>query len=151
MGIEELVLSQSFGSLVIDKLVNRICKEDCVIQGVTVPKGVTVEIAVHAIQTDPEYWPDPEKFDPERFAPEKRDQIHPSAWLAFGLGPRMCVGYRFAMMEVIVVLTRLFKTYRVEACEQTEIPPKRGTRSLLTPENGINVRLVPRKDVPIRT
>ncbi|XP_033625471.1 cytochrome P450 3A31-like [Asterias rubens] len=128
---------------------NRICKEDCVIQGVTVPKGVTVEIAVHAIQNDPEYWPDPEKFDPERFAPEKRDQIHPSAWLAFGQGPRMCIGYRFAMMEIFVVLTRVFQIYRVEVSGQTEIPPKRGTRGLLTPENGINIRLVPRKDVTV--
>ena len=46
--------------------VDRICQEDCVIKGVKVPKGISVEIAIKVIHENPEHWPNPEKFDPER-------------------------------------------------------------------------------------
>ena len=56
-----------------------------------------------------------------RFSPENKNKIEPMAWLAFGQGPRMYIGYRFAMMEMIVILTRVLQKFRVEACEETEV------------------------------
>lgn len=51
-----------------------------------------VFIPVYAIHRDPQYYPDPEKFDPERFTPEKKAKMHPMVYMPFGEGPRNCIG-----------------------------------------------------------
>jgi cytochrome P450 family 6 len=59
---------------------------------VTIPKGTGIYIPVIALQHDPEYFPDPEKFDPERFTEEKKQKRPKYTYLAFGDGPRSCMG-----------------------------------------------------------
>jgi len=49
-----------------------------------IPKGTGVSIPIHAIQTDPQYYPDPFKFDPERFSEENKRNRHPMTHLPFG-------------------------------------------------------------------
>lgn len=41
-------------------------ERDCVVNGVSLPMGATLEIPAISLHRDPEHWPDPEKFDPER-------------------------------------------------------------------------------------
>lgn len=41
---------------------------------------------------DPEYFPEPQKFNPERFSDENRKKIPPFSYLPFGQGPRNCIG-----------------------------------------------------------
>lgn len=41
---------------------------------------------------NPEYFPDPEKFDPERFSDENRKNIQQQHYVPFGIGPRACIG-----------------------------------------------------------
>ena len=45
----------------------RACSEACTINGIHFPKGVMVTVPVYALHRDPEYWPEPEKFEPERY------------------------------------------------------------------------------------
>lgn len=62
---------------------------------------------------------DPNEFHPERF-PTRR---HTMAWLPFGVGPRNCIGMRFALLEMKMALVRLLKTYTLVDCgEKTRKP-----------------------------
>ncbi len=53
------------------------------------------------IMKDEKYFSNPEKFDPEHFSPEKKAERSPYTFLAFGQGPRNCIGMRFALLQVM--------------------------------------------------
>lgn len=55
---------------------------------IVIAKNMTVLMPVHAIHHDPEYYPDPEKFDPDRFETEEKRKRDPMTWLGFGEGRR---------------------------------------------------------------
>lgn len=67
---------------------------------ITIPKGTKVWIPAFPIHRDPNIYPDPDKFDPERFTEEAVANRHPMSFLAFGDGPRICIG-----MENFHILT----------------------------------------------
>lgn len=82
-------------------------------------KGTWIKIPVIAIQHDPEYYPNPELFDPDRFAKEQLKNRHPMTSLIFGEGPRSCVGIRFAMMEMKICLGILLNNFEISFCPKT--------------------------------
>ncbi|XP_068147565.1 uncharacterized protein [Drosophila tropicalis] len=84
-----------------------------------VPNGMPVYIGVLAIQRDPQYWPDPDKFDPERFDPENRHNLNMDAYMPFGIGPRNCIGMRLGLLQSKLGLVHLLRHYRVQTCEKT--------------------------------
>lgn len=87
----------------------RQCSEECVINGLRFPKGVRVHILTYALHHDPDVWPDPFKFDPLRFSPEEEAKRHPFTYLPFGAGPRTCIGNRYSMMVMKVILVRVLE------------------------------------------
>ncbi|XP_063953067.1 cytochrome P450 3A24-like [Lytechinus pictus] len=125
-------------------LISRVCTKEYEVNGFTIPKGMQVDIPIYTIQRDPEIWPEPDKFIPERFTKENLETTHPYSWIPFGTGPRMCIGMRFAVMETKIALVRVLREFRLETCPQTEIPPKTGSIGLVTPKNGIALRVVRR-------
>ena len=44
----------------------RQCQKSVVVNGVTIPKGVVVDVPTHLLHINPKHWKDPELFDPER-------------------------------------------------------------------------------------
>jgi len=90
--------------------------------GVKVKKGTPIFINVVGIHHDPEYYPNPEVYDPERFSKEAKETRHPYAFLGFGHGPRHCVGMRFALLEGKVLFSHLLPKYDILKAPDT--PPK---------------------------
>ncbi|KAM7343834.1 putative cytochrome P450 6a14 [Cochliomyia hominivorax] len=106
-------------------------------------KGTSVVIPVGAIHYDPEYYPNPMKFDPSRFEPQEIEERHPCVYLPFGDGPRNCIGMRFGKMQTKIGLITLLKHYRFECCSQTEIPVEIDKKNFLyTAKNGITLKVI---------
>lgn len=89
-----------------------------------IPEGQNVVIPIYSIQHDPEFYPEPSKFDPERFSAENSEGRDPMTFLAFGEGPRGCIGARFGMLQVKLALVKLLTNYEFKVCERTPIPMK---------------------------
>ncbi|XP_003744207.1 cytochrome P450 4V2-like [Galendromus occidentalis] len=98
-------------------LIGRQLETDIKIKGdgrsFTIPAGVQVFVSIFHMHHDPKYFPNPEKFDPERFLDENAPhKSHPFSYVPFSGGPRNCIGQKFAMMEVKVILAHLLRNYR---------------------------------------
>ncbi|KAM3966422.1 cytochrome P450 9e2-like [Aphomia sociella] len=85
-------------------------------------KGEGIGIPTFAFHRDPNFFPDPLKFDPERFSEENKHKIQPFTYMPFGIGPRNCIGSRFALCEVKVMLYQLLLHMEVTPNEKTCIP-----------------------------
>ncbi|TRY78866.1 hypothetical protein TCAL_10656 [Tigriopus californicus] len=102
-------------------LITRACTKDYIIPGTDIPltKGNEVHINVMAIHSNPDIYPDPEKYDPERFTKEAKAERHPYAFLGFGQGPRNCIGMRFALLEAKLGLFAVLRKYKFVATPET--------------------------------
>uniref|UniRef100_A0A182JLK8 Uncharacterized protein n=1 Tax=Anopheles atroparvus TaxID=41427 RepID=A0A182JLK8_ANOAO len=84
-----------------------------------IPKGFILLMNVFALHRQKEFWgPNADKFDPDHFLPERVRQRHPYAYLPFSGGPRGCIGNRYAMMSLKVMLSQILKNFRLS----TDIP-----------------------------
>lgn len=64
----------------------------------------------------------------------------PDAWSAFGTGPRMCIGWKFALQEAKIALVRLYQRYTFELTPG-QIPLKVQQNLTLSPKGGVYVRV----------
>ncbi|CAG7726578.1 unnamed protein product, partial [Allacma fusca] len=87
---------------------------------VTIPPGTDVAVAPLMVHRNEILYPEPEKYDPDRFLPENTRNRHPLAYIPFSAGQRNCIGQKFAMMEMKVILSNLFRHFKVEAAERIE-------------------------------
>ncbi len=82
--------------------------------GYDFPAGTFVGIQPAHTHHMPEYWPEPEKFDPMRFTAEASKKRHKYAWVPFGGGAHMCLGLHFAYMQTKILMWHLLRTHRID-------------------------------------
>ncbi|KAJ0175194.1 hypothetical protein K1T71_009335 [Dendrolimus kikuchii] len=113
---------------------------------VVVKKGQTILVSPRGIHKDPSLYPEPEKFDPERFSTENSANRHPCAYMPFGIGPRNCIGMRFAQTQSRVCIAKLLSKFRIEPSTNTQKKMEyEPNRLLIAPAGGIYVNIVKRK------
>ncbi len=91
----------------------RLAQTDDVIGGVRVKKGESVIVSPWVTHRDPQWWPDPERFDPDRFTPEAEAMRPKFAYFPFGGGPRRCIGEPFAWLEGHLLLATIAHRFRL--------------------------------------
>ncbi|KAJ3645285.1 hypothetical protein Zmor_022951 [Zophobas morio] len=100
-------------------------------------KGDVIWLPVFGIHRDPQYYPEPERFDPERFNDENKVNINPYTYLPFGSGPRNCIGSRFALLETKTLFFYILSNFEIVPVEKTQIPLVLSKKQFnLTAENG---------------
>lgn len=100
-------------------LFRRVTSDGYSLAGIPLPRDTMVEISAYVVHRHPEYYPEPERFNPDRFMPENKHQLVPYTFLPFGIGPRNCIGLRFAYQEIKLLLVKLLKRYQFEASPNT--------------------------------
>ncbi|XP_075145792.1 cytochrome P450 6g1-like [Haematobia irritans] len=109
----------------------------------TLPNGMGVIISLYGTQYDPKYWPNPHVFDPERFSLENKQSRHAMLFLAFGQGPRNCIGSRLGLLQVKLGLISCLKNYRVRLCKRTNLDSELDPRQLvLQHKSGIILEMI---------
>lgn len=104
---------------------------------IVIDKGVTCILSTYGMHHDPKYFPDPERFDPERFSDENKHNIVPCSYTPFGIGPRNCIGSRFALLEVKAFVVYLLYKLDLVVTEKTQIPLKLSKKTInMDAENG---------------
>lgn len=93
-------------------VVTRRAEVDDVVAGVAVPAGTLVILSPWLLHRRAADWPAPLSFDPSRFAAD-RSATPRGAYLPFGLGPRLCIGRDFALVETVLTLAALLRGHRV--------------------------------------
>jgi cytochrome P450 family 9 len=76
-------------------------------------------LPIYSLHHDERYFPNPEKFDPYRFGDDRKDEIIAGSYIPFGYGPRACIGSRFALMEVKLLIFNILSKFTFEVCEKT--------------------------------
>ncbi|KAF5285366.1 hypothetical protein FQR65_LT13256 [Abscondita terminalis] len=83
-------------------------------------KDTVCLIPIFAIHRDPQHYTNPDKFDPERF--NENDKNPTTPFLAFGMGPKNCVGARLGVLEIKVLLCALLRAFEIVPVSKTQIP-----------------------------
>jgi cytochrome P450 len=112
----------TYTSMVIDEVLRlyppayataRWCNQADMVGGYHVPANSTIALSPYLTHRHPDFWHNPESFDPERFTPERKAERPRYAYIPFGGGPRQCIGNNFALMEAILILATIAQRYRL--------------------------------------
>jgi cytochrome P450 len=124
---------------------NRRSATDISLDKYRIPKDARVMYSIYLTHRDPEFWPEPESFQPERFDRSQGAKPTAYAYLPFGGGPRACVGAAFAQVEAKTVLARLLQTFELELLSK-DIRPHMG--ATLEPHPGVQMQVHRRSKTP---
>jgi len=92
-----------------------------VIAGYPIAPNTDVFISPYLVHRHPQFWTDPERFDPERFSATQAGQRNRFCYLPFALGPRACIGEHFAMVEMIYHVALLSRDVRLRYLPQQPV------------------------------
>ncbi|XP_066377790.1 cytochrome P450 711A1-like [Miscanthus floridulus] len=140
------VIKEAMRFYTVSPLIARVTSRQTELGGHTLPKGTWLWMAPGVLSRDAANFPDPGAFRPERFDPASEEQRrrHPCAHIPFGIGPRACVGQRFALQEVKLSMVHLYQRFLFRQSPRMESPPEFQFGIVLNFKNGVKLVAVER-------
>ena len=116
-----------------------------VIGGHLVPKGTACLFSNEILGRDPRFFgPDPDTFVPERWlAQAAAARPHPFSVRPFGFGRRLCLGKRFAELEIQLAVVRMIRHFRVEWAGPSDVTVETKTGLLNAPNITLKFKFTP--------
>ena len=105
------------------------------ILGHRIPAGSFVTLSPYVLHRHPDFWEDPDAFDPERFAPGGGNGRPRFAYFPFGGGPRQCIGQSMALVEAQLVLATILGRCRLRPVSDVPVEPQ--ALATLRPDGGL--------------
>lgn len=123
-------------------LMTRRLTRDVTLGGVRLPARTLVRVTPWLLHRDPRWWPDALAFQPERFLPGAAE-VPRGAYIPFGLGPRVCLGQHFAVLEMTLIAALVLQRFELVPLGSASPKPRMGVT--LRPEGGLRLRLAARR------
>lgn len=110
----DLVIKESLRIAPVGPVIFRETMEDFELEkGLIIPKGTTFVVNIFALHRRKDIWGEKaEEFDPDNFLPENVAKRHPCSFIPFSVGRRNCIGHRYAMLSMKIILLKLFKNFK---------------------------------------
>ncbi|KAK5641884.1 hypothetical protein RI129_010431 [Pyrocoelia pectoralis] len=151
----DMVVSETLRKWPAIVIFDRLCTKPYTIQPerknekpVNLRKGDVVMMITYGMHLDEKYFPEPDRFDPDRFNKENRKNIIPYTYMPFGIGPRSCIGNRFALLETKILIFNILKHFDIVVVDKSVVPIKLARKQMsLNAEKGFWFGLKPRKGV----
>jgi cytochrome P450 len=113
--------------------------QDCTIGDYEIHQGTVITISQWVMHRHPQYFDNPEVFEPERWTEEFEKNLPRGVYIPFGDGPRVCIGKGFAQMEAGLLLATIAQRFELDLEPGYPIVPQPSIT--LRPEYGIKVKL----------
>ncbi|XP_026491077.2 cytochrome P450 4g15-like [Vanessa tameamea] len=111
------------------------------------PAGATVVIGQFQIHRNPKYYANPTVFNPDNFLPENTQNRHYYSYIPFSAGPRSCVGRKYAILKLKILLSTILRNYKMVS-DITEDQFVLQADIILKRTDGFRVQIEPRKRIP---
>ena len=114
--------------------------------GKRIKKGTLIMIVQWVLHRHRLLWEKPDCFDPRRFLPGSRENVDRFAYLPFGAGPRVCIGASFSLLEAVIILAHIMRSFSFELKNNHDVMPLQ--RITLRPKGGLPMILRRRGTYP---
>ena len=122
-------------------LIAREAVSDDEIGGYRIPARSSVALSQYVTHRHPEFWEQPDEFDPDRFSAERSAGRPKGAYFPFLAGPHQCIGNEFAMLEMRLILAMLVQRFDFELLPGSPILPVASLA--LNPSGPVRIKLRP--------
>uniref|UniRef100_A0A8D0L8X5 Cytochrome P450 family 2 subfamily AB member 15 n=1 Tax=Sphenodon punctatus TaxID=8508 RepID=A0A8D0L8X5_SPHPU len=102
---------QRFNNIILIGLPRQTVKDTTVLRSYYIPNGIVVLPDLYSVLCDPEQWETPQQFNPNHFLDKDGNFVTREAFMAFGAGPRVCLGEQLARTELFIFFTTLLRAF----------------------------------------
>ncbi|KAL6420184.1 hypothetical protein ACFW04_012265 [Cataglyphis niger] len=123
-------------------VISRNVEEDVKLHSYVIPAGTMLVLNIYGVHRDPNFWSNPEVFDPDRFLPERIQKRHPYSYLPFSAGPRNCIGQRFGLLELKAMIAPLIHNFYLEPIDHLK-DIRLTADIIIRPSHPVHIKFIP--------